>query len=328
MRNIVISILLVIFLSACNTVPKVEYVSVVNSTDETSEYQKFNHGKSVIQLEVLYGVKDQSESINGLPTIIALDKKQFDAAVANSSATEMKKDVEYKITGLTATSAQVPDLASRYGVKSHGSKYFKKTDVSLEHYPDSELPKTLSVEFIDNTAKTVAQIVDLAKAGAGLKFDGRLELPEDNKAKLTVDVQNYLAAGKRESVNFEVEMPAVLVKYAKIKVRLSSVTLDAREKEKFSFKDPSAVWFYPACRDAKIEVSNPLTKEVISTSTVRVVDTNFFQTSALPLKGQFTANVQCGFVMTTEKKELPTSIENLTSILKGAKDAYDAIKKD
>jgi hypothetical protein len=112
-----------------------------------------------------------------------------------------------------------------------------------------------------------------------------------------------------------------------VAVKLSAVSVDAVERDRFPFNVVQTVFVYSACREATIELSFKGTPYIYAT---RVPDPNFVQTVGLPKTGKVAFHDQCGVSVTHGKAQTASSLELLKTTLdqvKSIREAQDKAKK-
>jgi hypothetical protein len=109
-----------------------------------------------------------------------------------------------------------------------------------------------------------------------------------------------------------------------VSVKLSAVSADAVERDRFPFNAVQTVFVYSACRDATIELSYGGTPYI---GAARIPDPNFVQTVGLPKAGKVAFHDQCGVSVTHGKVQTASSLELLKATLDQVKSIREAQDK-
>jgi hypothetical protein len=220
--------------------------------------------------------------------------------VKQTGVTEDKKPI-YEVSVIRAGDGKVV-----YGVTPNRKWYGVNTTLSITKVANTPLVDSISsevedkrVEFIKSAAKFVGTVIGAtAGAGAGAAAAAPspskdIDMPEIYKLQPSFDKNKDRAA-----VTFTVANG--------LSIEVEAVPADAVQASTLDMKDMSRVFFYSACRPAKIKARTNGQDSFIK---VAVADSRFVQFVAFPAKGKIQTHTQCGISVLPEKATVTSDID-------------------
>jgi len=201
-------------------------------------------------------------------------------------------DPIYEVSVIRAGDAKVV-----YGITPNRKWYGVNTTLSITKVANTPLVDSISsevedkrVEFIKSAAKFVGTVIGVGNAAAASSQISKAEIYK---------LQPLLDGTKDRN-------PVTISVASGLKIEIDAVPPDAVEASSLSLKDMSRVFFYSACRAAKITTTSNNQDAHIK---VAVADSRFVQFVAFPLKGKIQTHTQCGVSVLPEKATVTSDID-------------------
>lgn len=197
-------------------------------------------------------------------------------------------------------SEDAPGIVSKIGIASRPNSMLVQ-DVTTDI-------QDKRVEFIKDIGAIIVGAIgkpSADKATPPLGFQGVVNLADALRANKS-RAGGEVASLKNKKIGMQGEMVVV-------NVRLSPVSADAIERDRFPFSSVQSTLVYSACRDATIELSYKDDTKYVGT--VRIPDPNFIQTVGFPKSGKIEFHDQCGVSVSHGKSVTSSSLELIKATL-------------
>jgi hypothetical protein len=227
--------------------------------------------------------------------------------------------VQVKQTGLTKDEKPIyevsviraGDAEAVYGVTANRKWYGVNTTLSITKVANTPLVDSISsevedkrVEFIKSAAKFVGTLIGIGDGPGGAAASTSKNIDKADIYKLQ-DSLDDLDKGKSE--NDLKDRKATNIPLANgLSIDIDAVPTDAIETSKLELDKMSRVFFYSACRPAKIKSTINGQDSFIK---VAVADSRFVQFVAFPAKGKIQTHTQCGISVLPEKATVTPDID-------------------
>ncbi len=224
------------------------------------------------------------------------------------------------VAAVTITSRPGDYKAQKLGIRAL-TDWRSATVVNINKVANTDRISSVGVEVTDTTVKRITDIG--AIAGKFIALMGMVN-PDASPP--------CIAAGK--TVALPVGSQIAPVQQYKgtsgepcIQVSLQPLPPDALKAEDWELNKPTHNFYYSACRDATIDVTQGPNHRV--SKTVRVADPRYLQFVQFPPKGSIALHSECGVSVQTDKAAPDSGaaiVEALETQAKAIKDALDARK--
>jgi hypothetical protein len=278
--------------SACTVLPSVEYRAL--SKDDESQAvgiaDSFYRNASVVEISLTSTGPVKNEKGDSVPA---------------GELTIASKPREYRVQKLGVV--PITDWRS-------------STTVNITKILNTDRVSSIGVEVVDDTTKriteaggVVVKLIGLFLADAPeppcVKAGGVIELDVWNQ---TTETRTYQGTSGTQCITVKMHEPPV----------------DAITEAQLPLRTRTHNFYYSACRDATITVTQAPSQVI--TKTVRIADPRRLQFVRFPAKGSITLHSECGVSVQTDKVAADNSfaiVDALAAQGKAIKDALEASKK-
>jgi hypothetical protein len=289
MRLFLLGVTGIILLSGCATRPSITYKQILKDTsvNDVDVSDTYYLNASLIRISPI-----ESTSKTSVPdySVVAtpVEYQAFKVAVIPSNNI-------FKTTKLNITKA---DNSDRYAVGG------TETTDNIK-------------SLISSIGGVVAKGIAAAAPSAGTTYSCALDI----KKQYTIDITPYLT--EDAVINQKILLIPEDSKTQCITINVDPRPIDSRPMEDYPWGKKTSSYYYSACRNATIKITQPDKQEV--TKSIRIADPNFFQSVQYPFKGSITMHSQCGVSVKTDQMANPLGgLDILDELLKQVKAISDA----